>query len=275
MVRQESQFRLVERAHAAGSGRRKRVNLFDLAYQRLEDLLVNCVLRPGQFLTMQDLQDMTGLGRTPVHHAVNRLAADTLIVIRPRHGLQIAPVDLARERVLLHLRRDIERFVTRLATERAKSSQRNQLLLMERMLRDKRDQLTLGEFNTLDRDMDRLILAAANEPFLEHTLRPLHTLFRRIGYIYHTHMPEYVSLHGTVDCHAAVLKAIASGQSERAVIASDALMDFVGGMFDVMETAIEPALLNGSAARTAGHLGMPGLPINPAVRTGLQQRATA
>jgi DNA-binding GntR family transcriptional regulator len=275
MERHESQFRLVEPALVAGPFQRKHVNLFDLAYERLEDLLVNCVLRPGQFLTMQNLQDTTGFGRTPVHHAVNRLSADTLILIRPRHGLQIAPVNLARERVLLQLRRDIERFVIRLAAERAKPAQRNQLLLMERTLRDRRALLTLCEFNTLDREIDRLILAAANEPFLEHTLRPLHTLFRRIGHIYHTHMPEYTGLDGTVDCHVAVLKAIASGQSENAVIASDALMDFVDRMFGAMETAIEPVLLDGSAAQTAGCFAGPGSSINPAVRSGLQQRATA
>ncbi len=64
---------------------------------------VHCELKPGRFMTMPDLQQITGFGRTPVHHAVNRLSADTLIIIRPRHGLQIAPIDLARERMLLGL----------------------------------------------------------------------------------------------------------------------------------------------------------------------------
>ncbi len=76
---------------------------------------------------MNDLTALTGLGRTPVHHAVNRLAADTLILIRPRHGLQIAPIDLARERTLLQLRRDLERFVVRLAADRAGPGHRNQI----------------------------------------------------------------------------------------------------------------------------------------------------
>lgn len=232
--------------------RQNRVNLFDLAYQRLEELLVNCTLRPGRFLTMQDLQDMTGFGRTPVHHAVNRLAADTLIVIRPRHGLQIAPIDLARERVLLNLRRDIERFVIRLATERSGPSHRNQLLHMERVLRDKRKTLTLAEFNTLDRGIDRLILAAASEPFLEHTLRPLHTIFRRIGYIHHTYMPGQADLDGTVDHHLAILNAVANRHIEKAVAASDALMGFVDGMFDAMENDIDPNLLDSSIEPLTG-----------------------
>ena len=91
--------------------RRNRVSLLELAYERIEDLIINCVLKPGQFLALQDLGQLTGFSRTPVHQAVSRLADDTLILVRPRHGLQIAPIDLTRERMLLHLRHDIERFV--------------------------------------------------------------------------------------------------------------------------------------------------------------------
>jgi DNA-binding GntR family transcriptional regulator len=254
---------------------RNRQNLVDLAYQRIEDLLVSCVLAPGRFLTMQDLQDLTDLGRTPVHQAVNRLAADTLLVIRPRHGLQVAPINLARERVLLHLRRDIERFVIRLATERANGAHRQHLLALERTLREGRGGLTLPAFNTLDREIDEAILSAANEPFLAHTMRPLHILFRRIGYIHHASIPGYSSLDGTVDHHLAVLQAVASGNVTMAVTASDALITFVDSMFDAMENTIEPSLLDCSLDASSGRPVASGALINPAVRNGLQQATTA
>lgn len=252
MARQPTRPKLVATGEPPAPQRRNRVNLFELAHQRIEELLVKCELAPGRFLAMQDLQDVTGFGRTPVHHAVNRLAADTLIVIRPRHGLQIAPIDLARERVLLHLRRDIERFVIRLAAERAGPSHRNQMLHMERLLRERRDGLTLAEFNTLDRRIDHMVLAAAGEPFLEHTLRPLHTIFRRIGFIHHTHMTQKTSLSGTIDHHLAVLNAVATRHAERAVAASDALIAFVDTMFDEMEARIDPSLLDCSVEPLLG-----------------------
>lgn len=249
MARQSSPVKLVTPATRVEASRPDRINLFELAYQRIEELLVSCQLRPGRFLTTQDLQDLTGFGRTPVHHAVNRLAADTLIIVRPRHGLQIAPIDLARERVLLRLRCDIERFVIQLAAERASASNRNQMLHIERLLREKRASLTLAKFNALDRGIDALILDAASEPFLEHTLRPLHTIFRRIGFIHHAYMPGHAKLHETIDRHIAVLNAIANRRANRAVAASDALMDFVDGMFDTMEGEIDPALLDCSIER--------------------------
>ncbi|WGR92023.1 GntR family transcriptional regulator [Bradyrhizobium sp. ISRA443] len=225
-------------------GRRNRVNFFELAYQRIEDLLVNCELKPGQFLTVQDLQTLTGFGRTPVHNAVSTLAADTLIIIRPRHGLQIAPIDLARERLLLALRRDLERFVIRLAAERASLSHRNQALHIERVMKDKRATLTLDEFNSLDRRIDSLILAAAGEPFLAHTLRPLHTIYRRIGFIHHSYMPGQADLAGTIDSHLAILNAVANRRVDRAMAASDALIDHMDTMFEGMEAGIDPRLLD-------------------------------
>jgi DNA-binding GntR family transcriptional regulator len=259
-VKRKPQLKLAEMAARADSladakrPRQNGVNLVELAYQRLESLLITCELPPGRFLNMQDLQDRTGFGRTPVHTAVNRLAADTLIVIKPRHGLQIAPIDLARERLLLRLRRDVERFVIQLAAERSSPAQRNQMLHMERALRDKRAVLTLAQFNTIDRNIDKLILAAASESFLENTLRPLHTIFRRIGYLHHTHMSGHSNLTGTIDRHLAVLNAVAHRHADKAVAASDALMDFVDTMFDVMEGEIDPRLLDCSIEPLlAGH----------------------
>lgn len=218
-------------------------NLFEAAYLKIEELLVNCALKPGRFLTVQELQDLTGFGRTPVHAAVNSLAADTLIIIRPRHGLQVAPIDLARERLLLELRRDMERFVVRLAAERASLSHRNQMQHIARVLGERRNTVSIDEFNQLDRRIDALILAASGEPFLLHTMRPLHTIYRRIGYIYHRLLPDH-DLTGTVDRHLAILDAVSGQRADGAVQASDTLMDFMDQMFVEMTAGIDPGLLD-------------------------------
>jgi DNA-binding GntR family transcriptional regulator len=224
--------------------RGNRLNLSDLAYEKCEELIVNCDLRPGRFLSIQDIQDATGVGRTPIHQAVSRLAADTLIIVRPRHGLQIAPIDLARERTLLQLRRDMERFVLRLAAERSGPSHRNQFLHISRILRANAAQMTVNQFNVLDRRIDHLLGAAAGEPFLEHTLRPLHTIFRRIGLIYHRWVAPEEGLTRTIVCHLDMLDAVAAGRPDAAVAAAHRLIGFVDSMFDAMERGIDPGLLD-------------------------------
>jgi DNA-binding GntR family transcriptional regulator len=220
------------------------LNQFEQAYEAIEELLVKCELRPGRFLALQELQQQLGFGRTPVHQAVSRLAADTLMTMHPRRGLQVAPIDLARERVLLRLRRDIERFVIRLATEQSSASHRNQMLHMKRHLRENRERITIESFNTIDRRLDRLFLAAASEPFVENTLRPLHTIFRRIGWLYHTQVSPDQSLTKTIDVHLALLDAVANRHVDAAIAASDELIEFVDSMFDVLEREIDPSLLD-------------------------------
>jgi len=216
-------------------------------------MLVNCQLKPGRFMATQELQELINFGRTPVLQAVRRLADDTLVIVSPRHGLQIAPIDLARERGLLPLRRDTERFVIRLAAERSGPSQRNQMLHLMRSLREQPGKMTINKFNVVDRKVDHLIMAAAGEPFVEHTLRPLHTMFRRIGWLHHTEIGRGQNLQQSIDCHVALLNAVANRHVDQALVALEDLIGFVDSMFEVLEHEINPSLLDCSLAYLDPH----------------------
>lgn len=230
---------------ADGSGGSRRgESLAELAYGRIENLIVHCRLAPGAEVRMSDLQLRVEIGRTPVHQAVRRLAAETLIRIRPRDGLQIAPIDLKRDRRLLQLRRDMDRFSVRLAAEKLDANQRNRLIRLARVIRERREAMNVEEFNLYDRQLDAIILDAADEPFLDRTLRPLHTVFRRIGHVHLTHIGGAQGLLQTIDCHLTMLDAIERRDADAASRASDQLVDFADSMFDSLETSIEPNLLN-------------------------------
>ena len=219
-------------------------SLSDLAYDRIEELFVRLILKPGAYLSLTDLQAMVGLGRSPVHEATRHLARDTHILILPRRGLRIAPIDLARERRLLKLRRKMERFVVGLAAERATPVQRNQMKRIVARLDALRGSLDLAEFNRLDRILDGLVVAAGGEPFIEHSLRPLRTMFRRIGFVYLSQLGQPACHRTNNELHAAVAAAVAAGKVEEAIAASDALVDFVDRMFEPMQREIDPALLD-------------------------------
>ena len=215
-----------------------------LAYDRIEDLIVHCRVAPGVLMTMQHLQDLVEIGRTPVHQAIRRLAAETLIQIRPRDGLRISPIDLKRDRRLLQLRREMDRFVAELATEKLDANQRNQLMRLGTTMRERRKAMDVHEFNSYDRQIDAILLAAAAEPFLDRTLRPLHTIFRRAGHIHLTHLGGARGLLKTIDCHMALVSAVVDRDESAAKASSDALVDFAQSMFDGLEGNIEPHLLD-------------------------------
>ena len=222
----------------------KRMSLSEMAYERLEAQIVQCGLRPGSDVTLQDIQALTGLGRTPVHEAVKRLAADTFLAVRPRSGLRVLPIDLAREGNLLQLRRDMERFVISLAAVRASTAQRSQMMRLVRKLRDRRDVMGIDEFNVYDRLLDRILLEAAAEPFLAHTLRPLHTMFRRTGWLYLTQVGAADEVKQSIDGHMPILDAVIRQNGEAAKAASDRLIDLAGAMIERLEREIDPALLD-------------------------------
>ena len=117
-------------------------------------------------------------------------------------------------------------------------------LYLARNLQERGETMTIEEFNKFDRRIDRLILTAAKEPFLGHTLRPLHTIFRRVGWLYHTKTATGVGPNQSIDCHIAVLETIANHQVRAATAASDELINFVDGMFDVIGRELDPALLD-------------------------------
>lgn len=235
-----------QRAISSASGFSKHDNksLLEQAYQGLEELIVTCQLEPGRYLRIQDLQEITGYNRMPVYQAVTRLASDTLLTVRPRQGIQVSPVDLDRASTLLSLRRDMERFVITLACEKASVLQRATLRKIAEALWEKRPQMTLSDFNRFDLQIDAQILAICEEPFLEYSLRPLHTIFRRIGWIYHTYVEHGQDLSGTIDGHLGVLEAMLSNDAASAAKASDDLMDFVQQDIDLIKYGVDPAVLD-------------------------------
>jgi len=226
------------------TGKRSSESLSVLAYDRIEDLIVHCRIAPGADITMQNLQDMVEIGRTPVHQAVRRLAAETLIRIRPRDGLRVSLIDLQRDRRLLRLRRDMDRFVVSLATEKIGGNQRNRLIRLGMQLRERRKVMDVREFNGYDRQLDAIMIDAAAEPFLDRTLRPLHTIFRRIGHVHLTHIGGAKGMLQTIDCHLSLLDAVVARNSSLAAKASDRLIDFADSMFDSLEGRIDPMLLD-------------------------------
>ena len=84
---------------------------------------------------------------------------------------------------------------------------------------------------------------------LENSLlmRPLHTIFRRVGHVHLTHLGGTAGLAKTIECHLALLAAVVDRDTKGAKNASDALIDWAQVMFDSLEGNIEPQLLD------AGH----------------------
>ncbi|RDL47274.1 HTH-type transcriptional repressor RspR [Ensifer sp. M14] len=219
-------------------------DLTAIAYERIEEHFVSMRLAPGAEIRTQDLQAMVNLGRTPVHQAVRRLAAETLLEVRPRNGLRITPIDLSREKRLSELRRDLNRFVTATAIRNMTSNDRAGLHYLRRKLITEIDTMTVDAFNAVDKSFDRLLIRASGERFLERVLSPLHAIARRIGYLHITQISGHDGVVGSAERHVAIMDFILAGDEERACAASDELVTYSVGLLQQLEEQIDPALLD-------------------------------
>lgn len=198
--------------------------LTDLAYTRLEEMIATLLLAPGEFLSEQTLAEAVGLGRTPIREALQRLAREGLVTILPRRGVLVVPVDVREQLLVLEVRREIERLMSRSAAERATAEQRASFAaIADGMDRASQTQDPL-EFMRLDREMNLLMLDAAHNAFAARAMQLFAGLSRRYWYQHHRDSGD---LALCARLHAGQARAIASGDVAAAAAASDALMDYV------------------------------------------------
>ncbi len=202
----------------------KTTTLTDLAYSRLEEMIATLLLAPGEFLSEQVLAETVGLGRTPIREALQRLAREGLVTILPRRGVQVTPIDIHEQLLVVEVRRELERLISRNAAERATEEQRTSFAAIADGLDRAGRANDALEFLRLDREMNLLMLDAAHNTFAVRTMQLLAGLSRRYWYQHHR---DAADLPLCARLHAAQARAVAAGDPEAAAAASDALMDYV------------------------------------------------
>jgi DNA-binding GntR family transcriptional regulator len=175
------------------------------AYQRLRDLIVTLQLQPGALLNEAALMEQLQVGRTPLREALQRLAGEGLVVVRPRRGAFVASLSLLDLQQLFEVRREIEGYAARLAAERAAPAD---LSALQAAL----DRLTAasaaGDPHALievDRAFHRALARAAHNRFLESTLSRLYNLNLRLWYLA---LDRIGPMQGAVAEHQRVLDAV-------------------------------------------------------------------
>ena len=201
-----------------------RARLTDLAYETLEEAIVTLKLPPGTAISEQTLADMTGIGRTPVREAIQRLAREHLIVILPQRGLLITDVMVSRQLLLLETRRELERLICTSAAKRATPAQRQRFAELAEEFRRLARQEDSDAFMQADRDFNEQCLAAARNPFTESAMRSLHGLSRRFWFIHYKQSPDLPKM---AELHASVSDAIARADVQGAGQGLDRLIDFI------------------------------------------------
>ncbi|HEV3160082.1 MAG TPA: GntR family transcriptional regulator [Xanthobacteraceae bacterium] len=198
--------------------------LTEQAYRLLEEQIVTLRLKPGDVLSEQMLSATFNIGRTPIREALQRLAREGLITILPRKGILVSDINPRNQLLVLEVRREIERLLSRAGAGRANQQQRDQFTEiargMDRAAKSNDDIV----FMRLDRELNRLMIEAAHNDYAARSMKLLQGLSRRFWYM---HYRDAADLPLCARLHANQARAIAQGNGEAAARACDKLMDYV------------------------------------------------
>lgn len=193
------------------------------AYHALERMIVTLELAPGGVTTERALIEKLSLGRTPVREAIQRLAWEGLIFVRPRAGLEIAPLRAADWLRVLDARRGVEIVLAcsaarALTPETAALFHANAVAIHEAVLAKD----VLG-FLAADKALDEALARAADNEYAARVAAPLQTHSRRFWFRFQSG----TGLAESAGNHVALIRAILERDEAQAGEEADRLMSLL------------------------------------------------
>jgi len=183
------------------------------AYQSLKDGLTTLAYKPGDYLNTATLMSDLKLGRTPLNHALHRLATEGLVQIIPRKGVMVAPLSIDDALHLIDVRLVNETLCARLAATRITASALQKLQTAARRFDAAVARRNVAQMMSCDRLFHEQIADASGNPVLVDVLRVLHARSQRFWAI-------SLSAQGHVsevsEEHQRIIAALTKGDGELA-----------------------------------------------------------
>ncbi len=195
------------------------------AYLTLEHAIVTLTLQPGALVTEKHLIDLAGHGRTPVREAIQKLAWQGLIVVKPRVGLQVAEIKPTDHGNVMQVRRELEPIAAALAADFATSEQRRELGECAQTMEMSATTGDLAAFFAADKTFDEILEEACPNSFITSALGPVQTHSRRLWSA--SSSPD--RMDQSISLHVEVIRAIQQGRSQDANRTMGALIKYLSG----------------------------------------------
>jgi DNA-binding GntR family transcriptional regulator len=179
-------------------------------YERLEEMIVDGVLAPGQHLVEQELAERLGVSRNPIREALQALERGGWVDLRPRYGAFVHTPSADEATEFFHVRSVLERESARLAARNADDVSIATLaaLVDEAARTPEVDAQTLADLNTR---FHRQVAAMAGNRVLT---RMLSAIEKRLRWYF---QPVAMVRGGrSWDQHAALVDAFRARDADRA-----------------------------------------------------------
>ncbi len=204
-----------------------------MAYERIETMIVTGQLQPNSLISENELSKELGCGRTPIREALQRLRFTGLVDILPRRGVLVKPLDVLAQLDLLAVRRPLEELMVRLACRRATRQERDKMReladLLETAAREEGAKenpvlVDAARFLEINREAHQLEARAARNEMLEKSIGMIYSLSRRFWY---THLNDIQSFSEAARWRIQMLRSIEKGQEGEALESARGMLDFL------------------------------------------------
>lgn len=180
-------------------------SLLETAYEKIKRQITACEFRPGDYLNEAELSERLGIGRTPVHQAIDRLMMEGLVQVMPRKGIIVTPVSLEAVVQTIEVRLLNECHCARLAAERA--SEEDIRVLADILARAEKElpRRNSERLMRLDREFHGAIAQVSRNAVLADVLGRLHDKSLRFWILSLNTPGHHARVHAQ---HRAILDAI-------------------------------------------------------------------
>jgi len=209
--------------------------LADDLRRRLEEDIIDGLLKPGERLDEQTLAARFGVSRTPVREALRQMTASGLVERRPRQGTVVATPTIPKMIEMFEVMSELEGLCARPAARRMTPVEREDLKKIHQACGGLMKRGDVDEYYAMNKEFHRLIYWGSHNQYLEETTR---TIRRRVDAFRRNQLRQAGRIADSYAEHEGVLNAILEGNGERAgdlmrahvSIQGDVLADFISTM---------------------------------------------
>ena len=194
-----------------------------IAYQVLESLIASMEIPPGMVLKLETLQDLLGLGRSPVREALKLLEADGVVQLRQRTGVTITAIQPKDQLRILAVRRPLELLASQLGCQGGADAEREGLALLADQLLEAGAGLDARRMMRLGTACYHRLLALADNSYLQRPLLSVYSLSRRYYYL---RLSSGEMMIDTTRLHHERFRSVIACDVPRAEAATNALIDY-------------------------------------------------
>ena len=206
------------------------------AYQHIRHAIRMGLMRPGARLVPEEIATSIGMSRMPVREALNRLAAEGLIVMRPNRGAVVRGLTEKEVREVFEMRAVLEGLAASMAVSRVTPADIQDLRQL--LARMQHAASSISDWITVHRQFHERLCAISDAPRLMYQISALHSVVEPLMRIWLENWPSssYVQ-----DVHEDLLATLLAGDAAAMETSMRAhVLRTVAGITAAMKQNAEP-----------------------------------